>query len=353
MTRLKSKPPHDTNSPPIDTSGGARNSTFTFVRWHHTTPKEGRAKGIARSFSSTQSKCLRVVIGAYKATATRDLEVEADCAPIDLYLNFRVAKFEWKQARAEVGQLISSTCKSIASRLKRRRGRPSKQGKPQPCSKRARDEWMKEWAEYEVMGRSCDIEPSSAALREWKERLKSLRERARRGNPTRALEATDEADIEDEEWQPRKLHQGLAKAKSSLLIQARTGKIGLKSFLFSRRVPDQATPWCSCNNGRETVAHLVLHCADLAEERRKLIIALKGERIVNSRELRAALAQKKKATRITTWLLGLGKLREYRLALELLEEDENEKREAAMEAQEDRAGQRRKKWPMPNKGRQF
>ena len=33
-----------------------------------------------------------------------------------------------------------------------------------------------------------------------------------------------------------KLHKGLYKAESSIFVQARTGKIGLRDFLFKRRV---------------------------------------------------------------------------------------------------------------------
>ena len=34
-----------------------------------------------------------------------------------------------------------------------------------------------------------------------------------------------------------KLHSGLKKAESSVLVQARTGRIGLARFLYSRKVP--------------------------------------------------------------------------------------------------------------------
>ena len=71
--------------------------------WHATIPKGGTPKGIARYFSSDQSKCLCVVAGAYKATPVRDLEVETDCVPIDLYLNLRVAEFERKHAESAAG----------------------------------------------------------------------------------------------------------------------------------------------------------------------------------------------------------------------------------------------------------
>ena len=37
-------------------------------------------------------------------------------------------------------------------------------------------------------------------------------------------------------------YQGLRKHESSLLIQVRTGKVGLRAFLFEKKVPGIATP---------------------------------------------------------------------------------------------------------------
>ena len=59
-----------------------------------------------------------------------------------------------------------------------------------------------------------------------------------------------------------KRHQGLTKAQSSLLIQARTGDIGLRDYLFKVKVPEVQTPYYSlCEEGgqeRETVEHLTI-----------------------------------------------------------------------------------------------
>ncbi len=53
-------------------------------------------------------------------------------------------------------------------------------------------------------------------------------------------------------------HQGLTKAQSSLLTQARIGAIGLRDFLFRAKVPGVYTPYCDCGQGREIVEHLVV-----------------------------------------------------------------------------------------------
>src|SRR3954468_5538290 len=58
------------------------------------------------------------------------------------------------------------------------------------------------------------------------------------------------------------LHSGLIKAQSSVLIQMRTGKIGLSAFLFHRKVPGYETPLCTCGQGPQTPEHLFTTCTD-------------------------------------------------------------------------------------------
>ena len=55
------------------------------------------------------------------------------------------------------------------------------------------------------------------------------------------------------------LHEGLSKRESALLVQLRTEKIGLKDFLFQRKMPDVPSPRCECGERRQTVAHILLH----------------------------------------------------------------------------------------------
>lgn len=46
------------------------------------------------------------------------------------------------------------------------------------------------------------------------------------------------------------LHDGLTKRQSAILVQMRTEKIGLRDFLFRRKVPDILDPMCDCQEGR-------------------------------------------------------------------------------------------------------
>lgn len=40
----------------------------------------------------------------------------------------------------------------------------------------------------------------------------------------------------------------------------RTEKIGLRDFLWKRRVPEFDDPGCDCGEGRQTLDHILLRC---------------------------------------------------------------------------------------------
>ena len=112
-------------------------------------------------------------------------------------------------------------------------------------------------------------------------------------------------------------HEGLTKAQSSLLSQARIGDIGLRDYLFRVKVPEVYTPFCACGEGRETVEHLVVWCPypplqrpwDYREvrSRRDLQTVLRGVGARSARLVR----------RILSWLMDSGRLPEYSLARRL------------------------------------
>jgi hypothetical protein len=64
-----------------------------------------------------------------------------------------------------------------------------------------------------------------------------------------------------------KIHSGLRKAKSSVLVQARTGRIGLAKFLYKCRVPGVLSAQCRCKAGEETARHMALYCTEEAGHR--------------------------------------------------------------------------------------
>ena len=120
-------------------------------------------------------------------------------------------------------------------------------------------------------------------------------------------------------------HEGLTKAQSTLLSQARIGAIGLKDYLFKVKVPEVRTPYCcECEEGRETVEHLVVWCSNPPLQRlwdrreirshRDLQTVLRGEG-ARSRGL---------VRKVLSWLMYSGRLPEYSLARRLELETEEE-----------------------------
>jgi hypothetical protein len=67
-----------------------------------------------------------------------------------------------------------------------------------------------------------------------------------------------------------KLHSGLQKAESSVLVQARTGRIGLSKFLYNRKVAGVLSAQCRCRNGEEIPQHMSLFCIEEAGRRQHL-----------------------------------------------------------------------------------
>ena len=106
-----------------------------------------------------------------------------------------------------------------------------------------------------------------------------------------------------------------------MLTQIRTGKIGLRAFLFQARVPDIVTPLCRCGNELETPAHVILRCPELNEEREQLWSRI--ERPLRTyRDFAEATESPKTAGTIVRWLLATGRLPEFRLAIRLTRREE-------------------------------
>lgn len=88
------------------------------------------------------------------------------------------------------------------------------------------------------------------------------------------------------------LHEGLTKRQSAILVQLRTEKIGLRDFLFRRKVPDILDPMCDFREGRQTVRHVLLICRKLKDIRRQEL-----GHSSEGNDLRAILSKRKVATR--------------------------------------------------------
>ena len=223
---------------------------------------------LAKGLAPTQNRCLRRVLGAFKHTPIRHLEVEAYCPPLDIYLDMRLAKFELRLKETGMDQLLRDSSRQIAHRLRNRRGRKRK---PSQIPNHA--QWAEEWAPPLPPPPPRQARPGRppprprkppdrfevAIAKKWKERWDQGP--APRDGPMARVADYPLSDA-FRKGSHRRLYEGLDKAQSSLLAQARTGKIGLNAFLHSIHHPDFPSPDCPCGLGIQTVEHLLIECAD-------------------------------------------------------------------------------------------
>ena len=171
---------------------------------------------------------------------------------------------------------------------------------------------MKRWLATDLV--SADRKKIQTTLvREWKERWQREVDRSRARHRGRAEEPADEPPTKER----LKLHDELQKAESSLLVQMRTGKIGLRAFLFERRVPDVMTPVCSCGDGRETARHVAAYCQLEETTRRELPFAMRTHR-----DFDMAVKDPTRAASLTRWLMRRQRVGGYRVALQIADSEE-------------------------------
>lgn len=72
------------------------------------------------------------------------------------------------------------------------------------------------------------------------------------------------------------LHESLTKRQSALLVHLRTEKIGLRHFLFARRLPGITSSRYQCGERRQTVALVLLRCRKLRNLRNQAFGNLPG-----------------------------------------------------------------------------
>ncbi|KAJ2898375.1 hypothetical protein MKZ38_003966 [Zalerion maritima] len=206
--------------------------------------------------------------------------------------------FEARLETTGKGEMIRRACTAIARRLRNRRGRP-RLPRQDPEGGEARRQWQQQW----VTEGTTTITTTEAMQRDWKARWEAVKEaegpQRRRNEPADIPEFTDRS---------LRKYKTLRKHESSALTQIRTGKIGLKAFLFQCRVPDVITPYCGCG-GRETAAHVILYCPQLARQRDGLNRDLRRP-LRTRRDLEEATSENGPAQTVARWMLWRRKNRQ-------------------------------------------
>jgi hypothetical protein len=291
--------------------------------YHQCTEKGGKPHGIARELAKEQARCLRTVTGTYKATSVRQLETEAAIPPLDLYLSGRVARFEQRMERTGMNRLIQDSCAAVARKVRYRRGVRTRD--LQEERKRKTEAWLNEAKAAQAERSRNNARTQNRTQRfeereivhetiakEWKRRWEKGLEDANRRRGRAVVPADAPPNIKRLE-----LHEKLRKEESSLLIQMRTEKIGLRAFLFERKVPEVMTPACECGNGYETALHVAAYCRKETSARRELPFAMHSER-----DYRTAMERPERAAILVRWFMRRRRTREFAIALQIADSDE-------------------------------
>jgi hypothetical protein len=221
--------------------------------------------------------------------------------------------------RTTAGHLITEACNRVFQRFKKRRrgrGQRPKQGPQGPTATETAASSVAQWAnwKWKVGGKNRGSNTKEVVELAWQARWEQQRA-SQQGSVRRIADEDPPALLFTNRALQR--HEGLTKAQSTLLSQARIGDIGLRDYLFRVKVPDVNTPYCTCGEGRETVEHLVVWCPNPPLQRpwdhreirshRDLQTVLRGVGAWSVRLVRKVLG----------WLMDSGRLLEYSLARRL------------------------------------
>ena len=228
-------------------------------------------------------------------------------------------------------QRISTACAAIATTLRKRR----------PRSQTTNEPGHRQWAQSWVQQRNPPDEnrrekPSTTALKKaWENRWKIGQRRSQTDPRARASDLTA-AEAFDKQGL-LKLHKGLNKAQSSALVQARTGKIGLRAYLFHRYVPQVDSDQCPCGLGPQTPEHLFADCEDQRSA------SLRALGFSTAAEVRKGLNSAQTAPKMARLLLKSGWLPEFRVAESIRQRQSELTRITLANTPSPRTAKRRKK----------
>ncbi|PQE16127.1 reverse transcriptase protein [Rutstroemia sp. NJR-2017a BBW] len=192
--------------------------------WHTPSDKD-KAKRVTARLQGIQNKCLRTIVGAYRATSISWLEVEKYIPPIDLYLNGR-SKEESKIPRFRPSYKEPARIRERLRLNTRRSGRTKGQKRAEWVDSRTRDLYQRG-------------DPKRGVHQAWYRRW--MASTLPRTDWDQVKKPPDPAVLI--------LPRQLKKAESTVLIQMRTGRIGLAHFLSTAKVPDFPTKTMRMRSG--------------------------------------------------------------------------------------------------------
>ncbi len=226
-----------------------------------------------------------------------------DVPSIDIYLNKRVADFEKRLVESGMTELINNSNIAIAIYLYNRHlCRCPKEVYPKAGL--AKVEWANKWLESDSS--------ENTVCRDWEERWRQcVRVAGMRCRSCVSESAEREPDFDKDVFEK---HRDLLKYKNSVLIQMRIGKIRLKAFFHRRSISDVETLFYNCSQVPEMAIHLAIECQETTEEKWRLNIEI-TVLIYIRYNFDLVLKDLLMAGKVIKWMLKLGHLHQYRLAI--------------------------------------
>jgi hypothetical protein len=282
--------------------------------WHDLR-EEPKHNKIIKGLNRTQNKCLRIIAGAYKATNQAELENETHIPSIKLYADSTVMRSALKTEKEVGSAIINKECGKIRARLQPKRGR-RRTAVETPAQRTAaiakRTLRISERQPDSTRSSHRDTKTIEERVKDhlyssWREKWKQWQ--SRQGKETPAQQSECDKRI-------LRLRAGVSKAESTLSTLIRTEKIGLRDFLYRRRVPGITSSACVCGWSRQTAKHIVMHCPEYREERQRMW------RTGGSMDYRTLTSSRRGLKAIACWMMRRDILPQFRLAKEMLDEEE-------------------------------
>ena len=246
------------------------------------------------SLSTFQNKCLRLIGGAFKATPSILLESELFLLPLDLYFKFCTACFLSSIQTSSLKTLLDNIFSNIshyASSVK----------KPLKESSTISPYWKFTWLNQLTTNQaSSKKELQKLFVKEWENQWEEKKRKCYSGW---------QVFCQKPHHNNLKLYKELQKAEASLLLQTRTGRIGLASFLFRAGVPDFPTPLCVCGQAEETVKHITSSCSLYSSQRQQAPF--------NSQDFTSIISNPELLQKFLYWFMSLKRLNQFNLAFKL------------------------------------
>ncbi|GFF96867.1 hypothetical protein IFM47457_11104 [Aspergillus lentulus] len=107
-----------------------------------------------------------------------------------------------------------------------------------------------------------------------------------------------------------RIHRGLPRALSTVIIQMRTGKIGPRHYLYQRGVPDIQDGDCRCGRATQTVRHILLACP-LFRNLRGQYLTKPGGGLEGGGDVKTILNTPRLAVRAAKFMLRTGLLGQF------------------------------------------